>query len=122
MRSYKTTLLALILIATIGVSDIKAQPSLQWYSIDQVEQVAKKERKKILIEVFTQWSDGFRQLERNSLNQQQIVSYLKDKFLTVKFDAETRTDVNYRSRTYKYVNQSGVGFNELASEDRKSVV
>lgn len=116
MRSYKTMLCILILFATICFSDISAQESVQYYTIDQIEQATKKNRKKVLIEVFTQWSDGFRQLEREALNQHQIVSYLNSKFLTVKFDAETRADVNYRNRTYRYVSQSGVGFNELASE------
>ncbi len=116
MRSYKTILFALILLVTVGVSHINAQESLQWYTVDQIEQVVRKHHKKVLIEVFTNWSDGFRQLERNALNRQQIISYLNDKFLTVKFDAETRADVNFRNKTYHFVSQSGVGFNELASE------
>lgn len=116
MRSYKTTLIALVLLITVGFSHIKAQESLQWYTIEQIEQAAQKPHKKVLIEVFTNWSDGFKQLERNALNRQQIISYLNDKFLTVKFDAETRSDVVFRNKTYHFVSQSGVGFNELASE------
>ena len=115
MRSYKTMVLALVLCMMAWFIDAKAQ-DVQYYPIDQVEQIAKKGHKKILIEVFTQWSDGFRQLEREALRQQQIVSYLNDKFLTVKFDAETRSDVSFRDRTYRYVSKSGVGFNELAAE------
>lgn len=116
MRSYKTILFVSILLVTTRFSPIKAQESLQWFTIDQVEQFAKKTHKKVLIEVFTNWSDGFWQLERNALNQQQIINYLNERFLTVKFDAETRSDVNFRSKTYHFVSQSGVGFNELASE------
>ncbi len=116
MRSYKTILFVSFLLVTTGFSGIKAQESLQWYAIDKVEQAAKKTHKKVLIEVFTNWSDGFRQLERNALNQQQIINYLNERFLTVKFDAETRSEVNFRSKAYHFVSQSGVGFNELASE------
>ena len=115
MRSYNTTLFVLILLLTNGLSHLKAQESLQWFTIDQVEPMVQKTHKKVLIEVYTNWSDGFRQLERNSMNQPQIISYLNDKFLIVKFDAETRSDINFRNKTYRFVSQSGVGFNELAS-------
>ncbi len=114
MRSYKTTLFALTMFIITGILPMKAQ-RIQWYGIDQVEQVAQKTPKKILIEVFTNWSDGFRQLERCALNQTQIINYLNEKFLMIKFDAETRSDINFRNKTYHFVSQSGVGFNELAS-------
>ena len=115
-RSYKTTLLTVLLLLIIGFSHIKAQDNLQWFTIDQVEQMAQKTHKKVLIEVYTKWSDGFKQLERSTLSQPQIVNYLNDKFLTIKFDAETRSDINFRNKTYHFISQSGVSFNELASE------
>lgn len=116
MRSYNTAVLTWVLFAITWFTPIQAQDNVQYYSIDQIQQVAKNQKKKILIEVYTKWSDGFRQLERSAMTQPQIVRYLNDNFLTVKFDAETRTDVNFRNKTYRYVSQSGVGFNELASE------
>lgn len=116
MSNYKTVLLAAICFLTTWFTPIHAQDNVQYYAIDQVQQIAKTQKKKVLIEVYTKWSDGFRQLERSSLTQSSIVRYLNDNFLTVKFDAETRTDVNFRGKTYRYVSQSGVGFNELASE------
>ena len=36
--------------------------------------------------------------------------------MTVKLDAETRSDITFRNKTYHFVSQSGVGFNELAAE------
>ena len=104
------------MLTTAWLTNIKAQSNVKLYAIDQVEQAAKKEHKKVIIQVFTQWSEGFRKLENDALKQQQIVNYLNDKFLTVKFDAETRADVNFRNKVYHFVSQSGVGFNQLASE------
>ncbi|MBL7818685.1 MAG: DUF255 domain-containing protein [Saprospiraceae bacterium] len=116
MGIYKMITLGLLVLFTFGNASLRSQESVQWYDIEQVESAAKKEHKKILIQVFTKWSDGFRQLERTALMQQSIVNYLNNKFLTVKLDAETRADINFRNKTYSYVTQSGVGFNELASE------
>jgi thioredoxin-related protein len=116
MRYYHTTLFALIVLSLAWFTELKAQNNVKFYAIDQVEQVGKKENKKTLIAVFTKWSEGFRQLENDAMKQPHIVNYLNDKFLTVKFDAETRTDVNFHNKVYHYVTQSGVGFNQLASE------
>ena len=66
MRGYKTTLLKIILFITTWFSSIQAQENVQWYAIDQVEQLAKKQQKKVLIEIYTNWSEGFRQMESNA--------------------------------------------------------
>lgn len=116
MRTYIILLLTSALLTTTSLTHIEAQDNVQYYSIEQVQQAAKTQKKKVLIQIYTKWSEGFRQLERTSLTQPIIVRYLNDNFLTVKFDAETRTDVNFRNKTYHYVSQSGVSFNELASE------
>jgi thioredoxin-related protein len=114
MRIYKTVLL--IWLSVVWLTPMKAQENVQYCAIEQVEQVAKTQKKKILIEVYTKWSEGFRQLERTALVQPHIVKYLNSNFVTVKFDAETRSDVVFKNKTYHYVSQSGVSFNELASE------
>ncbi len=116
MRCYKPLFFVITLLSTAFLTPIKAQSNVKTYPIDQVEQVVNKEHKKVLIEVFTQWSEGFRQLENDAMKQPQIANFLNDKFLTVKFDAETKADVTFRSKVYKFVSQSGVGFNQLASE------
>jgi thioredoxin-related protein len=116
MRGYGTTLLTATLLLSFWFSNAYTQGNVRCYSIEQIEQIAKREQKKILIEVYTHWSDGFKQLERSVLNQQQIARYLNDNFLTVKLDAETRADINFRNRVYRFVQNSGVGFNELAAE------
>jgi thioredoxin-related protein len=45
-----------------------------------------------------------------------IVNYVNDNFYAVKFDAETREDINFRGKDYKYVSQGMQGYNELAAE------
>ena len=116
MSAYTPAILTWILTITTWFTPLNAQENVQYVSIDQVQQVAKSQKKKVLIEIFTNWSDGFRQLERTTMTQPHIVRYLNENFTVVKFDAETKNDVNFKNKTYHYVSQSGVGFNELAAE------
>ncbi len=116
MRRFQILLTTILIQFYAFSAQTYAQEVVNWQSINQAETVAHKQHRKILIEVFTQWSEGFKELERTVLAQPQVAKYLNENFVTVKFDAETREEVSFQNRTYKFVTQSGVGFNELASE------
>ena len=116
MRRFRILLTTLTLITYIFTAPLHAQEGVNWQPIQQAQKLAQKQHRKVLVEIYTQWSEGFKELERSVLAQPQIAKYLNENFVTVKFDAETREEVNFQNRSYKFVTQSGVGFNELASE------
>ena len=116
MRRIRILLTTLLLTTYAFLASVKAQETVNWQPIQQAETSASKQHRKILIEIYTQWSEGFKELERSVLTQSHIAKYLNDTYVAVKFDAETREDVSFQNRNYKFVSQSGVGFNELASE------
>ena len=116
MRCLKILLTTLIILAYNFSAPISAQEPVNWQPIQQAEALAAKQHRKVLIEIYTQWSEGFKELERSVLAQPEIAKYLNDNFVTVKFDAETHEDVSFKNHNYKFVSQSGVGFNELAAE------
>ena len=116
MRRFRILLTTLLLVIYAFLASVTAQETVNWQPIQQAETSASKQHRKILIEIYTQWSEGFKELERTVLTQSHIAKYLNDTYVAVKFDAETREDVSFQNRNYKFVSQSGVGFNELASE------
>jgi thioredoxin-related protein len=116
MRRLSILLTALFLTTSLFSTAVKAQETVNWQPIQQAETLANKQHRKIFIEIYTQWSEGFKELERSVLTQSHLSKYLNDTYVAVKFDAETREEVTFQGRTYKFVSQSGVGFNELASE------
>ena len=116
MRRFKILLTTLSLTTSLFSASVKAQETVNWQPIQQAETLANKQHRKIFIEIYTSWSEGFKELERSVLPQSHITKYLNDTYISVKFDAETREEVNFKGHNYKFVSQSGVGFNELASE------
>jgi thioredoxin-related protein len=116
MRRFRILLTALFLTIYIFSASVTAQEAVNWQPIQQAETLASKQHRKILIEIYAPWSEGFKELERSVMTQQAIAKYLNDTYVSVKFDAETREDVSFQGRNYKFVSQSGVSFNELASE------
>ena len=110
-------LLLVIFFALVCLSKTYTQvESIRWYSIQQAEALMKKEKRKIFIDVFTNWCTACKSMEQATFMQQNIAKYLNDNYYPVKLDAEERNDINFRRKTYHFVMQSGVGFNELAAE------
>jgi thioredoxin-related protein len=116
MRRFRILLTTIFITTYIFSASLSAQEVVNWQPIQQAETLAKKLHRKVLIEIYTQWSEGFKELERSVLAQPQVVKYLNDNFVAIKFDAETHDEVNFQDHNYKFVTQSGVGFNELAAE------
>ena len=116
MRRFSILLTTLFFFTCLFPASVQAQETVNWQPIQQAETLANKQHRKIFIQIYTPWSEGFKELERSVLTQSAITKYLNDTYIPVKFDAETRDEVSFQGRTYKFVAQSGVGFNELASE------
>jgi thioredoxin-related protein len=116
MGPFRILLTTLTLTICTFFAPLHAQESINWQQIQQAETLAKKLHRKVVIEIYTQWSEGFKELERGVMGQPQIVKYLNDNFVSIKFDAESKEEVSFQDRNYKFVTQSGVGFHELAAE------
>jgi thioredoxin-related protein len=117
MRSYRLKLL-FIIICVFATIFLRAQnnESIRWYTMDQLEALEKKEKRKIMIDVYTNWCGWCKYMDKTTFAQQYIAHYINENYYAVKLNAEQRESILFKNRTYKYVTQSNVGFNELAAE------
>jgi thioredoxin-related protein len=119
MRRYiQNFILSITLLAFSGslLAQTKGQETIKWYTIEEVEVLSKKEKRKVFIDVYTNWCGWCKNMEKNTFAQQYIVRYINENYYPVKLNAEQKTDIQFRGHTYKFVKQSQVGFNELAAE------
>ena len=120
MWNYKKISFILFLFVITSFSktyaQVKPDDAIRWYTIEQAEALSKKEKRKIFIDVYTSWCGWCKNMEKTTFSQQYIIKYINDNYYPVKLDAEQKSDIIFRSKTYRFVTQSGVGFNELAAE------
>ncbi len=109
-------LLSIILCPTHIYAQVKSDNTIHWYTMEQVEALSKKEKRKIFIDVYTTWCGWCKNMEKATFNQQHIARYINENYYAVKLDAEQKNDITFKNKTYRFVTQSGVGFNELAAE------
>jgi thioredoxin-related protein len=100
---------------------IKPQPQpeaggIKWMTWKQLQEAEKTEHRKVFVDVYTGWCGWCKRMDASTFKNPEIVKYVNDNFYAVKFDAETREDINFRGKNYKYVSQGMQGYNELAAE------
>lgn len=99
-----------------NLSDANAQTEIQWVGFSEAIQQAKLENKKIMIDIYTQWCGWCRVMDQKTFHHEDIVAYVDDRFIAVKFDAEYTEDIEFNGRTYSYVRKGKKGYHELAAE------
>jgi thioredoxin-related protein len=94
----------------------KAPEVVKWLSVEDVLEKSKTEKKKIFIDVYTDWCGWCKEMDKNTFTNEYIVKYLNENFYCVKFNAEQKTEINYKGKTYKFIGQNGArGYHELAA-------
>lgn len=82
------------------LSEIVKPTKLRWYTIEEAVEMNKKEPRKILIDVYTDWCGWCKEMDRTTFNNPLISEYLSEQFYPVKFNAEQATTIVFKGVTY----------------------
>jgi len=89
---------------------------LVWNSIDDLEKIAAKGDKKVMIDMYTSWCGWCKVMDKKTFTDPDVIAYLNDNFHVVKFNAEQKQPVMYKGKKYDWVNSGRKGVNMLAHE------
>jgi thioredoxin-related protein len=90
--------------------------SVNWLTWEQALEKSKHQKRKLLIDVYTDWCGWCKRMDAATFNQPQIAKYINENYYAVKFNAETKEDIAYNGKTYKFVKNGRRGYHELAAE------
>ena len=103
MRS-RITLVAvtLLLLSACAAMLLRAEDKskLQWCSFEKGLAEAKKTNKKMLVDVYTDWCGWCKRMDTDTYSNADIASYLQDKYVVVKLNAESSTRQSYNGKQY----------------------
>jgi thioredoxin-related protein len=85
----------------------KAQESINWISIEEVEAKQLNEQRAVLVYMTTDWCGWCRRMERETFSNSTVVDYINKNFYAVKFNAESAEEVVFKNTTY--INQNPEG-------------
>lgn len=93
---------------------------VEWLTWEEVTQRANTEKRKIMVDLYTDWCGWCKKMDAATFDQDYISNYINDNFYAVKFNAEMKEDVEFKGKTYSFVARGGQrGYHELAAEITK---
>jgi thioredoxin-related protein len=90
--------------------------SIKWLTWEEVQEYNKKEKRKILLDVYTDWCGWCKKMDSETFSHPQLAKYLNDNYYMVKLNAEQKEVLMYKDKEYRFVKTNRGGYHELAEE------
>jgi thioredoxin-related protein len=91
------------------------QSLVRWMTFDQAVEKSKTEKKKIFIDLYTDWCGWCKVMDKKTFTDPVVANLLNEKFYPVKFNAEQKEDVVFNGTTFKYIASGRGGYHQLAA-------
>lgn len=105
----------ILTLVLIGTGLASAQETVKWYSIDEALQLASKEPRVIVIDVYTDWCGWCKRMDATTFSEPEVAEMMNDHFYPVKLNAEGKSDIVIGERTFKFVDNGSRGYHEMAA-------
>ncbi|WP_406682908.1 thioredoxin fold domain-containing protein [Seonamhaeicola sp. MEBiC1930] len=99
MKKAQIILVLVLLISVVGIAQ-----EINWVSLEEAVALQKKNPKKIMMDVYTNWCGPCKMLDRNTFHNKDVANYVNEHYYAVKFNAEGNEVVNYEGRTFSNPN------------------
>ena len=111
-------LIILSLVCAMVMSVVQAQLKLpakvKWFTIEQAVELQKKETRKIMIDVYTDWCGWCKKMDAETFDHPVIAEYLNANFYPVKFNAESKEPITFSGKTFVNENKGGRSSHQFA--------
>lgn len=99
---------------TAGSKSAGESEKVNWLTWEEAVALSQKQKRKVLLDVYTQWCQWCERMDKATFQDPEIARYINENFYAVKFDAETKDELTYKAKVYKFVRSGKHGYNELA--------
>lgn len=87
---------------------------IDWVSIEEVEKLSQKEKRKVMIDLYTSWCGWCKKMDKSTFQNAEVADYVNENFYAVKFDAENKNILKFKGQDYAFVKAGRRGYNQLA--------
>ena len=85
-------LLVMLLVAFLPMDSV-GQDAINWVSIEEAEEKAAEDGKKILVDMYTDWCGWCKRMDAVTYTDEKVIAYINENYHAVKFDAEQKDTV-----------------------------
>ncbi|MFK7981286.1 MAG: thioredoxin family protein [Saprospiraceae bacterium] len=94
--------------ATVDTTKIK------WYTLEEATELNKTNKKKFAIDIYTSWCHWCKVMDKETFTDPAVIEYMNEHFYAIKFDAESKDNITFQGKDFKFVNAGRRGINTLA--------
>ena len=96
----------LLLFLVLGQASFTPPPGekvkLNWLSFEEAEAMLLKKNKPVLIDLYTDWCGWCKVMDQKTYAKPKVIEYLNEKFYVIRFNAESKTPVKWKGKTYQF--------------------
>ena len=92
-----------------------AKKKIKWLSLEQAIKLNKKNPKKILIDVYTDWCGYCKKMDRETFTNSEVAKEINKNYYAVKFNAEQKEPITFKGKKYDYIKNGSRGVHSLAA-------
>jgi thioredoxin-related protein len=104
MRKFIVPIILIFAVNT-AIAQESTDKDMRWISLADAEAAARQSPRPVLIDLYTDWCGWCKVMDKRTYRNKNVISYLKEKFYTVKLDAETRSAVDWQGKKYPFNTQ-----------------
>jgi len=101
-----------LFIATFSVT-LSSQNRVQWLTWEQAMEKSKVEKRKLVVDIYTDWCGWCKKMDKATFQNDKIARYINDNYYAVKMDGESRKEIVFNDKVYKYQKSGRRGYHEL---------
>ncbi len=93
-----------IVFVLIFAQNLNAQDKakINWITLDEAFAAIKKEPRKIVIDVYTDWCGWCKVMDKNTFANEKVANYINEKYYAVKLNAEQEGEIFIGEKKYNY--------------------
>lgn len=88
--------------------------AITWYSFADGVAQSTKTKKKVFIDVYTDWCGWCKKMDASTFVDPEVVKYMNENFIAIKLDAEQKEEIIFNGYTFKHLPGGRSGVHELA--------
>ena len=90
----------LFIVAILFVAIQMNAQEIKWVSLEEAVKLQKKNPKKIMMDVYTNWCGPCKMLDKNTFQNKDVVAYVNMHYYAVKFNAEGNESIKFKDQTF----------------------
>ncbi len=104
-----TLFLFLFAFSVSGIS----QNRVQWLTWEEAMEKNKVEKKKFVIDIYTDWCGWCKKMDKATFQNDKIARYINENYYAIKMDGESKKEITFNDKVYKYQKNGKRGYHEL---------